>query len=118
MENNSNVPAFSLNFVGKNSISIPILQLPERNHSEEESKERGERQEHLSLNGIKEIIEVEEVVSLTETIQSLTFNDREEFHIERPPELSRDDKLSESPERPKEAEKEQSVREVSRKSKA
>ena len=94
------MPSFSLNFVGKNSISIPILQLPERNHSEEESKERGERQEHLSLNGIKEIIEVEEVVSLTETIKSLTFNDREEFHIERPPELSRDDKLSESPERP------------------
>jgi hypothetical protein len=41
------------------------------------------------INGIKEIIEIEEVVVLTDTIKTLTINDREECHIERPPELSR-----------------------------
>jgi hypothetical protein len=61
-ENNSTVPAFSLNFVGKNSISIPVLQLPDRYHAsnDDDSKERpNERCEVPHINGIKEIIEIE-----------------------------------------------------------
>jgi hypothetical protein len=30
------VPNFALNLVGRNNISIPILQLPERTHAEPE----------------------------------------------------------------------------------
>jgi hypothetical protein len=68
--------------VGKNCISIPVLQLPDRYHSsnEEETKERNSR-EVPQISGVKEIIEVEEVVVLTDNIQTLTLQDREDCYI-------------------------------------
>jgi hypothetical protein len=67
VKNSEGNSGFSLNFVGKNNISIPVLHLPEKfsNLQKKEKDLSPEIPPNELSDSPKEIVEVEEVVSLT-----------------------------------------------------